>query len=122
VRFVITGQRANAADRNQPANQPPDRDARTNGGDPNLDPFRANQLDVSLERYLGKDGIYSGAVFYKDIVSFITDRLVRRPFLIETNTPNLSRCTFPIPRSRAAKPTGRPGRSMPNHRSPTRKP
>ena len=63
------------------------------GGDPNLDPFRANQLDVSLERYLGKDGIYSGAVFYKDIVSFITDRLVRRPFLIETNTPNLSRCT-----------------------------
>jgi len=61
-------------------------------GDPNLDPFRANQLDVSLERYHGKDSILSGAVFYKDIESFITDRLVQRSFFLETNTPNLSRC------------------------------
>jgi len=72
-------------------------------GDPNLDPFRANQLDVSLERYHGKDSIISAAVFYKDVESFITDRLVQRPFFIETNTPNLSRCT-------AAPVSGSPNR------------
>ena len=73
------------------------------GGDPNLDPFRANQLDLSIERYHGKDSIIAAAVFYKDIESFITDRLVQLPFFIETNTPNLSRCT-------AAPTTGSPNR------------
>jgi iron complex outermembrane receptor protein len=72
-------------------------------GDPDLDPFRANQADVSLEWYRGKDSILSAAVFYKDIDSFITDRLVQRPFLIETNTPNQSRCT-------PAPTTGAPNR------------
>ena len=63
------------------------------GGDPNVDPFRANQADVSLEWYHGKDEVLSGAVFYKDIKSFITDRPVQENFLIQTNTPNLARCT-----------------------------
>ena len=63
------------------------------GGDPNVDPFRANQADVSLEWYHGKDEILSGAVFYKDIRSFITDRPVLQNYLIQTNTPNLARCT-----------------------------
>ena len=48
------------------------------GGDPDVDPYRANQLDVSLERYRGKDSILSAALFYKDIESFITDRPVQQ--------------------------------------------
>jgi iron complex outermembrane receptor protein len=63
------------------------------GGDPNIDPFRANQADVSLEWYHGKDEILSGALFYKDIQSFITDRPTQQAHLIQTNTPNLSLCT-----------------------------
>ena len=46
------------------------------GGDPNVDPFRADQADVSLEWYHGTDEIVSGAVFYKNIESFITDQPV----------------------------------------------
>jgi iron complex outermembrane receptor protein len=63
------------------------------GGDPNIDPFRANQADVSVEWYHGKDEILSGAVFYKDIDSFITDHPVQQAHLIQTDTPNLSLCT-----------------------------
>jgi iron complex outermembrane receptor protein len=63
------------------------------GGDPNVDPFRANQADVSLEWYRAKDAIISGALFYKDIKSFITDHPVQQAHLIQTNTPNLSLCT-----------------------------
>jgi iron complex outermembrane receptor protein len=63
------------------------------GGDPKVDPFRANQADVSLEWYHGNNEILSGAVFYKDIQSFITDRPVLQNYLIQTTTPNLARCT-----------------------------
>ncbi len=65
------------------------------GGDPNVDPFRANQADVSLEWYHGADNdeILSAAVFYKDIDSFITDQPVFQNHLIQTDTPNLSLCT-----------------------------
>jgi len=66
------------------------------GGDPDIDPFRANQADVSLEWYHGKDNdeILSAALFYKDIDSFITDQPVQQAHLIQTDTPNLSLCTL----------------------------
>jgi iron complex outermembrane receptor protein len=63
------------------------------GGDPEIDPFRANQADLSLEWYRGDDALLSGAVFYKDIESFITDQPVQQAHLIQTDTPNLSLCT-----------------------------
>lgn len=63
------------------------------GGDPNVDPFRANQLDLSLEWYHGNDEVLSAALFYKDIQSFVTDRPVQQAHLIQTNTPNTSLCT-----------------------------
>lgn len=63
------------------------------GGDPEIDPYRANQADVSLEWYHGDDEILSAAVFYKDIESFITDRPVQQAHLIQTSTPNTSLCT-----------------------------
>jgi len=63
------------------------------GGDPEIDPYRANQADVSLEWYHGQDEILSAAVFFKDIQSFVTDRPVQQAHLIQTDTPNTSLCT-----------------------------
>jgi iron complex outermembrane recepter protein len=63
------------------------------GGDPNVDPYRANQADLSLEWYHGTNEVLSGALFYKDIASFITDHPVQQAYLIQTDTPNLSLCT-----------------------------
>ncbi len=63
------------------------------GGDPHVDPYRANQADVSLEWYHGDDQVVSGALFFKDIESFVTDRPVQQPHLIQTDNPNLSLCT-----------------------------
>lgn len=48
------------------------------GGNPELKPFRANQIDLAYEKYFGGSKAYVGAaVFYKDLKSFIvnvTDR------------------------------------------------
>jgi len=63
------------------------------GGDPDIDPYRANQADVSFEWYHGDDEIFSAAVFYKDIESFVTDRPVQQAHLIQTDNPNISLCT-----------------------------
>lgn len=41
------------------------------GGDPNLDPYRANQYDVSVEWYPDRETIVALALFYKDIQSYI---------------------------------------------------
>ncbi len=63
------------------------------GGNPNIDPYRANQFDLSLEYYPERGTIVSAAVYYKDIESFITDAPSLETFAIETTTPNLSLCT-----------------------------
>jgi TonB-dependent receptor len=42
------------------------------GGNPNLDPFRATQVDLDYEYYLGRKGALTGGVFYKAIDSFNT--------------------------------------------------
>ena len=43
------------------------------GGDPNLDPYRANQYDVSVEWYPDRETIVALALFYKDIQSYIVN-------------------------------------------------
>lgn len=43
------------------------------GGDPNLDPYRANQYDLSLEWYPDRETIVALALFYKDIQSYIVN-------------------------------------------------
>jgi len=63
------------------------------GGNPNIDPYRANQFDVSVEWYPQSDTIVAAALYYKDIQSFITDQPTTEVFGIETTTPNLQRCT-----------------------------
>jgi len=63
------------------------------GGDPSVEPYRANQADVSLEWYPDRDTLVAGAVFFKDIKSYITDDISSEIFPVQTATPNLSRCT-----------------------------
>ncbi|MEN7537596.1 TonB-dependent receptor [Aurantiacibacter flavus] len=40
-------------------------------GNPDLEPLRSTNFDISLERYNGTTGAYSIAVFYKDIENFL---------------------------------------------------
>ncbi|WP_443750779.1 TonB-dependent receptor [Asticcacaulis solisilvae] len=41
------------------------------GGNPDLHPWKANAVDLSLEKYFGRKGYVSVAVYYKDLVSYI---------------------------------------------------
>lgn len=42
-----------------------------NSGNPFVKPYLADQVDLSFEYYLGKTGILSAALFYKDVKNFI---------------------------------------------------
>lgn len=44
------------------------------GGNPNLQPFRADTIDVSWEKYFGKKGYFSIAGYYKDLKTYILKR------------------------------------------------
>nr|WP_310522491.1 TonB-dependent receptor [Polymorphobacter sp.] len=48
------------------------------GGNPRLRPWRANALDVSVEKYFNADGYIAVAGFYKDLRSYIVN--VAQPF------------------------------------------
>lgn len=49
------------------------------GGNTDLDPYRASQFDAAYERYFGSQGLLSAAFFYKSVDSFIqTDTVSRR--------------------------------------------
>jgi len=41
------------------------------GGNPRLDPWRANALDISYEKYFGSKAYVAAAAFYKDLKSYI---------------------------------------------------
>ena len=43
------------------------------GGNPELDPFRANQYDLSLEWYPDRESIIAVSLFYKDILSYVVN-------------------------------------------------
>lgn len=63
------------------------------GGDPTIDPYRANQADVSLEWYRTQDSIVALAIYYKDIKSFITDRPSQEFFVVQSATAPSLQCT-----------------------------
>jgi iron complex outermembrane receptor protein len=75
-------------------------------GNPNIDPYRAGQADLSLEWYPNKDTAYSLAFYYKSIKSFIVDKPVAEilPFsgtsapaaVCTTVSPNLFNCPYNI--------------------------
>ena len=48
------------------------------GGNPNLNPFRADQADLAWEHYFGRKGLVSVGLFYKKIDSFIQTNTVPR--------------------------------------------
>lgn len=47
------------------------------GGNPRLEPFRANQVDLSVEYYYGAGALLSAGLFYKDIKSFLVTQAQR---------------------------------------------
>ena len=49
-------------------------------GNPLLDPFRANSVDLGIEWYFAKEALLSVAVFYKDIKTFVTRETASVPF------------------------------------------
>ncbi|MCR5879376.1 TonB-dependent receptor [Phenylobacterium sp. J367] len=63
------------------------------GGNPQLDPYRANQFDLSAEWYYAPQSALTVAVFYKDILSYLVNETNEEMQRVETNTPDLSRCT-----------------------------
>jgi iron complex outermembrane receptor protein len=76
-------------------------------GNPNLDPYRADQVDASIEWYPDKDTAYTAGIYYKKIKSFIVDKPVNEVFPIQsqtapngqcttTATPNLFNCPFTV--------------------------
>jgi iron complex outermembrane receptor protein len=50
------------------------------GGNPNLDPFRATTVDLAGEWYFAPESLLSAALFYKDIDSFVQTSRETRPF------------------------------------------
>ena len=50
------------------------------GGNPNLRPWIANAADISLEKYFGRRGYVSLALFYKDLQSYVYDQQELRDF------------------------------------------
>lgn len=54
------------------------------GGNPDLDPFRATQVDVSWEYYFGTQGLVAVTGFWKEVDSFIT--LETTPELVPDQT------------------------------------
>jgi iron complex outermembrane receptor protein len=78
-----------------------------NSGNPDLDPYRANQADLSIEIYPNANTSYAFGLYYKDVKSFITDNLVTTVYPVQqptapslqcttTSTPNLFNCPFAI--------------------------
>jgi iron complex outermembrane receptor protein len=58
-----------------------------NYGNPFLDPFRANNFDVSAEWYFEDDSLFAIALFYKDIGSFVARATETIPYSA-TGLPN----------------------------------
>jgi iron complex outermembrane recepter protein len=44
------------------------------GGAPDLDPFKADQVDLSAEYYFGEEALFSLGLFYKDVSTFIVQQ------------------------------------------------
>jgi len=51
--------------------------SRSGGGNPQLEPWKANAYDLSLEKYFGENkGYLSAAAYYKDLETYITNESV----------------------------------------------
>lgn len=50
------------------------------GGNPDLRPWKANNFDLSVEKYFGTKGYVSAAVFYKDLKNYVYSMNVLKDF------------------------------------------
>lgn len=50
------------------------------GGNPALRPWKANSFDLSVEHYIGRKGYISGALFYKDLTTFIYNQTLLKDY------------------------------------------
>ncbi|NQV85626.1 MAG: TonB-dependent receptor [Woeseiaceae bacterium] len=55
------------------------------GGNPELDPFRADQIDLVFEYYPSEDTAVAVGVFYKDVKSFVENQIVARDLFGDGN-------------------------------------
>ncbi|MCM2337442.1 MAG: TonB-dependent receptor [Lysobacter sp.] len=63
------------------------------GGNPKLEPFRANAVDLSVEKYFGEASYVALAAFYKDLESYVYNQTIPWNFSgyeFETPTPPAS--------------------------------
>ncbi|MCE4539152.1 TonB-dependent receptor [Pelomonas sp. P7] len=74
-----------------------------NGGKPDLQPWRAQSVDMSIEQYLGKRSYVALASFYKKLNSFVYQQTTTRDF---SGFPNYSKTL--VPGCSAAKPDCNP--------------
>jgi iron complex outermembrane receptor protein len=65
------------------------------GGNPTLDPYRADQFDLSAEWYFAPESLLSTAVFYKDMQSYIVNGTGPERLPTEIVDPNDSRLSDP---------------------------
>ncbi|MFT6044324.1 MAG: iron complex outermembrane receptor protein [Arenicella sp.] len=71
-------------------------------GNPRLDPFEANQFDLSVEWYFAEESLLSATLFYKDIESFITSgqtsEVINGTNLVNDDGESVSGSTFTVSR------------------------
>jgi iron complex outermembrane receptor protein len=65
------------------------------GGNPNINPYRANAFDASWEWYFQKDAILAVDFFYKDLSTFIVQGAFTERQPLENNNPADPRVTNP---------------------------
>jgi iron complex outermembrane recepter protein len=65
------------------------------GGNPTLDPYRADQFDLSAEWYFAPESLLSAAVFYKDVQSYVVNGSGPERLPTEIVDPNDSRLSDP---------------------------
>jgi TonB-dependent receptor len=65
-------------------------------GNPRLDPWRANALDLSYEKYFGNKAYFAAAVFYKDLKTYIYNQTITSDFssIVATAPTTFPACPF----------------------------
>jgi iron complex outermembrane receptor protein len=58
------------------------------GGNAKLRPWKANAYDLSLEKYFGRKGYVSAAIFYKELTSYIYSQTLAKDYTGFNLTPN----------------------------------
>jgi iron complex outermembrane receptor protein len=65
------------------------------GGNPELDPYRADQFDLSAEWYFAQDSLLAASLFYKDMQSYVINGTGPERLPTEIIDPNDSRLSDP---------------------------